>query len=289
MKYFALVLLAAFAQPLLPLPRQAINEHAEHTHKKPAEANKRKQATDPADSAGVGVDGETNTYNTYNFASDTHPEPAKQSDPWTKGYTLTAIYDVLTALLVVVAAGTGWAVWKQTIETRKAAEAALLNAKAVINAERPWMLVEYEWQKVEKLEGIGFYAINKGETPAEIVEAYFESQILPYISDNLPVPPNYKSPIFIPRRGDNLIVKEEKWGLNPVPIHPESWIDNCMKRDAVESAREFVYFYGVIVYRDMLHESTAESGLHYTRFCFCYDVFMKALLPTGPQDYRQKK
>jgi hypothetical protein len=203
---------------------------------------------------------------------------------------------VVGLLGIVVAWWTLEDIKKQTLNTAHAvaaidkhANAALLNAKAAINAERPWMLIEYEWRKTEGLEGIGFYAVNKGETPAEIIEAYFEREILACIPDNLPTPPRYKSPIFIPKRGDNLIVKGETWDLNPVPIHAESWIDNSMKRDAVESAREFVYFYGVIIYRDMLHDSTDEAGLHYTRFCFAYDVFLKVLRPTGPQDYRQKK
>jgi hypothetical protein len=210
---------------------------------------------------------------------------------WPNGTTTWAI--ILTLMAIA----------EQTKETAKAtkavrdsiplqkatADAALLNAKAVINAERPWVLVEDQWQKTHGLEGIVFYAINKGDTPAEIVEAYFEREILPYIPDNLPSPPLYKSAILIPKRGDNLLVKGETWELNPVPIHPESWIANSMKRDVVENAREFVYFYGVIVYRDMLHESTDEAGLHYTRFCFVYESFLKVLLPSGPQEYRQKK
>jgi hypothetical protein len=186
-----------------------------------------------------------------------------------------------------IAIGTLKQIRAETEHSGKLAKAALLHAQAVINAERPWMLVEYEWKNTEGLEGIGFYAINKGETPAEIVEAYFERKILPCIPDKLPIP-QYKSPILIPKRGDNLMVKGERWDLNPVPIHPESWIDNSMKREGVTNAMEFLYFYGVIIYRDMLHESTDEAGSHYTRFCFVYDVFLKTLFPTGPREYRQK-
>jgi hypothetical protein len=170
----------------------------------------------------------------------------------------------------------------------KTADAAAMNAQAVINAERPWILIEHEWRKIEDLEGLVFYAVNKGATPAEIVEAHFEREIMPYIPDKLPLPPLYKSTVLIPRRGDNLIVKNETWDLNEVPIHPESWINNMMKRDTIANATDFVYFYGVIVYRDMLYKSTDKSGLHYTRFCFVYDVFLKALFPSGPQEYREK-
>jgi hypothetical protein len=41
--------------------------------------------------------------------------------------------------------------------------------------------------------------------------------------------------------------------------------------------------------RDMLHDSSDEAGLHYSRFCFNYNVFIKTLFPSGPQEYRQKK
>lgn len=241
----------------------------------------------------------------YNMESIPHDDHAQVADKERNEQDLKiqGQLALFTGLLVLVGLlQLGALVWQACVfnehkakfdELAKAATsnatAALLHAKAIINAERPWMLVEYEYRKTQELEGIGFYAINKGETPAEIVEAHFEQEILPYIPDELPIPPIYRTPIFIPKRGDNLIVNEERWNLNPVPIHPESWIDNSMKRDAVENAREFVYFYGVIVYRDMLHDSSDPSGLHYTRFCFVYDFFVKALLPTGPNDYRQKK
>jgi hypothetical protein len=169
----------------------------------------------------------------------------------------------------------------------RSAEAALLNAQALINVERPWMLIEYEERMDAELKGYSFYAINKGETPAEIVEAYFERDILDCIPDNLPLPPRYRSPIPIPKRGDNFILKDEKWYLN-VAVHIESWLENSMKRDAVMNAREFPYFYGVVVYRDILHEGTDKTGMHYSRWCFVYNPFFKTLIPTGPQEYRNK-
>lgn len=167
------------------------------------------------------------------------------------------------------------------------AEAALLNAQAVINAERPWMLIDYEDRAIGELKGFSFYAINKGETPAEIVEAYFERDILECIPDDLPLPPRYRSPIPIPKRGDNFILKDEKWYLN-VAVDVESWIDNSMKREAVMNSREFPYFYGVVIYRDILHDGTDKTVTHHSRWCFVYNPFFKALIPSGPREYRSK-
>ncbi|MGB7148892.1 MAG: hypothetical protein WBD45_07040, partial [Terriglobales bacterium] len=208
-----------------------------------------------------------------------------------------------TGLLVIAGFVTAALICWQARETRRSvqaireslphqeatAKAALLNAQAVINAERPWILIEYEWRKVEGLEGYLFFAVNKGKTPADIVEANFESVILNCIPDDLPLPPpTMNSPIFIPRRGDNLIVQGETWYLNQVPIHPESWIRNQMKLDEVMEAKAFPYFFGEIVYRDAIRPKGDEEGLHLTRCCFSYDAFMKLIRPTGPQEYRHK-
>jgi hypothetical protein len=171
----------------------------------------------------------------------------------------------------------------------KSTDAAMLNAQAVINAERPWLLIEYEWRKIDKLEGYVFYAVNKGETPAEIIEAHFKPEILNCIPDNLPIPPpTLNAPIFIPRRGDNLIVQTEQWPLNPAPIHPDDWATNVGKGEEVMNAEAYPYFFGVIVYRDLLRPIGDVAGLHRTRCCFVYNPFLKTIIPTGPSEYREK-
>jgi len=287
MKYFALVLLVVFAQPLPPFPRQAINKQAEQSDHKPAAAKQSKGAANQSPPAS-GEDCDTYTHNTYNFTAAAQPESKKQPESWSTSDTLAAIYDVLTGLLVFVAAGTGCVIWKQTIETRKAAEAALLNTQAVINTERAWIVVEFEYWKIEGLEGLLFQAINRGGTPADIVEAYFDHEFFPVIPDNLPLPPPYKNPIRIPPRGDNMLVTGEKWPLNAAPIHLEDMISNCGKTDAIVTAREILCLFGEIRYRDVLRGKDDKEGLHHTRFCFVYVPIFGMLLPSGPAEYREK-
>jgi hypothetical protein len=77
---------------------------------------------------------------------------------WPEGITAWAI--ILT--LIVIA--------EQTSQTRVAAEAALLNAKAVINAERPWIMVSVK-SPPGPMGGFTVYARNKGRTPAMVTEA----------------------------------------------------------------------------------------------------------------------
>ena len=82
-------------------------------------------------------------------------------------------------VLVIVALGTGIVIGWQAWETRKsargaqkAADAALLNAKAVINAERARLLFEVEKAHDPRHHGIAVFtinAVNHGRTPAELV------------------------------------------------------------------------------------------------------------------------
>lgn len=208
-----------------------------------------------------------------------------------------------TGWLVAVGIATAVFIWWQAFETRrsvrairdsipyqeKTATAALLNAQAVVNAERPWILIEVYWKEgvsgpEPTLSGWVFQAVNKGQTPADIVSLYFEREFVGK-PDDLPLPPKYRSPIIV--TGDNLMVRDEKWTLSS-PIHAESWIDNRGKRDVVMDAKEFPVFYGQVIYRDTLREKTDPAGEHHTRFCFAYNAFMKNIIPSGPQEYRTK-
>jgi hypothetical protein len=271
MKEIALAVFLFVTQPLPPLPRQAPDEQANHTHKEPTEANKRKQATDPADWARVGMGGETNTYNTYNFASDTHPESAKQADPWTKGYTLAAIYDVLTALLVVVAAGTGWVIWKQTIETRKAAEAAKKSANALIESERAWLTAEVknpdEPTPDSRIIWIEIPITNNGRTSARIKKVMVTSKLIPFPESiggrpgQLPEFPEYEPERTIELEGrDIIIAPTDTLRHMHVFIWPAEWI-------RVKERQKSLYVYGSIEYSD-----TIRNLEHTTRFCSIYWV-----------------
>lgn len=102
MKYFALVLLVIFTQPLPPLPRQASNEQAEKANQKAAVSNKSKPTADPADSARAVPDCDANTYNTYNFADSEQQESVKQPKIWSRSDILTLAYVILTGLLVLI-------------------------------------------------------------------------------------------------------------------------------------------------------------------------------------------
>lgn len=150
MNYLGLVLLVLITHPLSPLPRQAINKQAENSSRKPAAANQGNNAANAPTPARTGTGCDANTYNTYNFAAEAHPEAAKQPDSWSRTDKLTAVYDGLTGLLVFVAAGTGFVIWKQTQATTRAAN---ISRRALIASLRPKLVVKRISIIPGKLEG----------------------------------------------------------------------------------------------------------------------------------------
>lgn len=89
--------------------------------------------------------------------------------------------------LVVAAFVTLGIIARQTVDTRRAAEAALQNAQAVIRAERPWIVVKIDHGEANQFS---IKAKNVGRTPAKIVAIYGEIIFLRN-GESLPVAPPY--------------------------------------------------------------------------------------------------
>ena len=101
--------------------------------------------------------------------SDKHPKnntnkPNRNPPGWYRFFTWP---DSMTAWAILL---TLWAVVGQTNETKRSAQAALLNAQAVINAERPWVLISVK-SPPGPMGGFTVHARNRGRTPAMITEA----------------------------------------------------------------------------------------------------------------------
>jgi hypothetical protein len=168
---------------------------------------------------------------------------------WPEGITTIA---VICTLFVIA--------W-QSVETRKAAQAGLLNAQALINAERPWIMATVE-EVVGPTGGFGLYITNKGRTPAMITGAYIGAAS---VLDVTALPE--KSPYF---RGnmvkDRIILPEEKQSI--------TWFDGTtIKRLANDESSDYfwereVYVFGKILYRDLL--SAPSKVPHETRWIGLY-------------------
>jgi hypothetical protein len=105
--------------------------------------------------------------------------------PW--GYELFRWPEGITTWAIIL---TGFAIVWQSNETRRAANAALLNAEAVIKAERAWVMIDIEWQvgvHILKSEGtkgnstaifVNFICRNEGKSFAQITEKGYVFQIV---------------------------------------------------------------------------------------------------------------
>jgi hypothetical protein len=145
----------------------------------------------------------------------------------------------------------------QTFATVKAAEAALLNAQAVIKAERPWMIIEPTPIPHAPLSGyVSFDAYNRGRTPAEITN-YQGDFFFHGIDEGFDLEPTF-APL-------ERLYREYISPGNKVSVYTFS-IDGVLASDQwqwMHQEQKRLYFKGRIVYRDLItHEE------HESRFCY---------------------
>ena len=206
---------------------------------------------------------------------------------------------VLWAMLVVLAC-VGYAgimlghsvlkkIERQTIAAETAAtaaavgaHAALLNAQAIIDSERPWILIMVEPSpRVEN--SFLVMAVNRGRTPAMIV-ATAEGIRFAIDETQLPAVPEYgeagtpRVPIIL-LPGESTIVKtfsrEDGRGIC------ES--EERFKR--VANWEEKAFIYGRLVYRDLI--APQDKQVHETTWC-CWYIHGRqksGLVLAGPHDY----
>jgi hypothetical protein len=164
-------------------------------------------------------------------------------------------------LLLTVAAVTLWWFVVQTNATKKAAEAALLNVKALVISERPWLVVDIKSQ-IERFAFVHTLSfINQGRTPAELVEVHCACELHP-VAGFTP-PENLNCPLTHPTR--TLFFADD-----PVKIYdvPEGMLSPANRTG--EDPRT-VYVYGRIRYWDKFTDRTVLGVEPYlTQWCFHY-------------------
>jgi hypothetical protein len=173
-------------------------------------------------------------------------------------------------------------IW-QTYETRKAAKSALLNAQAIINAERAWMAVTVESSPIANSAPFFISYLNQGRTPAKIVGEQFAHRFVK-LPDDLPVPVKYPDVMFPPE--NTFIVSKDSFRSRP-GFDPESILNQNGKKDVVITRSEFLMFYGRIVYEDVF--ASGKDGVrvtHETRWCYAYiPDGEKRFTACGPDEY----
>jgi hypothetical protein len=156
-----------------------------------------------------------------------------------------------------LALGTLKNIERQTKAGEIAANAALLNAQAVINAERPWLLITIK-PRMGPMGGFTVHARNKGRTPAMITAAHIGFISVKKVSDLPDIPPYgtgrlVQDRIIIPGSAARII-----------------WFDGgTVSRSLGENYPRFtwegeIYVFGTILYRDLADPSL--TSIHETRW-----------------------
>jgi hypothetical protein len=169
------------------------------------------------------------------------------------------------------------AIERQTRYTRRSAE-------TFINKERSRLFVRGE---ISEDFLAGFYAENKGPSPAKVTYGFAGCEILDP-NGSLPEVPDYTAgdePWVFARTDWILPDRECRIGnYDAGYIDPDS---NPELFQRVMSRKAKVWFYGVVRYRD----SVSDRG-HEVRFCYemlAHDDGRLSLLPNGPDTYRREK
>lgn len=171
--------------------------------------------------------------------------------------------------------------------TEKAAQAALLNAQAVIEAERPWLVVTVE--RNEAMGTPGWFSLrvtNKGNTPAQLIEAgirhSFETN-----PQQLPIPPTY-DPFLAPLT--SLIPAEEGFTIRrtlseeSTGFNPGQMIQAYMTGPGPKYSGAVLVFYGLLVYDDVLGKKRPDYKSHETRWCLAFFPNGARWVRSGPGD-----
>ncbi len=172
--------------------------------------------------------------------------------------------EFLAAWILVLAAGIGLYV------TWRTAKAAFLNAQAVIDSERPLLLIEIERiNDSDKLWRV--IARNKGRTPARLEDAVCGKGVHP-IEDSAPTE-DRMAPFLAPFH--NLIVSDDWFEVDKINIdaHP---IDNTVVLPTL------LYAYGRIKYWAMFDEKNRRRTDPYvTQWCVAWIKSKKSWTPTA--------
>jgi hypothetical protein len=212
-------------------------------------------------------------------SADDKTKADHDSPPWYAPFKqpdgMLVIVGIITCLVI------GW----QAIETRKAAqgakdsaEAALLNAQALINSERPRVIVQIEETPGENAAKTRFRlcGYNHGSSPASVISC--KGPIVTWLDDpdsELPPSPDYgtwewDTFLLLPRH--KLPLRDE---INP-------WSDGIPRPPKPQ-----LVIYGLLEYRDGVTDTIHRTAFCYRRKRDKLSDMGGHLVPCGPRTYNE--
>lgn len=153
---------------------------------------------------------------------------------------------ILVIIGIITCGFIGWQSW----ETRKAAQAALRNTQALINSERPWIMVQ-----VDVLDGgnaakslFRLKAFNYGKNPAHVIACNGPKAEYRSPDEELPITPDYGSwewdKQFLPPR-DSLPMRDP---VNPWELKMKSIGETIDAENRASKQGQILVIYGLIQY-----------------------------------------
>jgi hypothetical protein len=149
----------------------------------------------------------------------------------------------------------------QTTHLKNSAKAALLNAKAVINAERPWIFVSVERMAHDR-DYFMPHVENKGRTPALILEGSIGFAVVKSFNE-LPSSAPYSNDTLV---SDRMLLPGETallFGFDRMSLRTRFGSSfPTQERDGM------ILVIGKIIYRDLLNNDT--KAVHETRWIYWF-------------------
>ncbi|MFY9853197.1 MAG: hypothetical protein WAK26_04885 [Terracidiphilus sp.] len=164
------------------------------------------------------------------------------------------------------------------------AQAALLNAQALIHSERPWILMTVEPSRSAE-NSFTVMATNRGRTPARIVATTNGSKIV-IDEKRLPKIPEYKEQKTDTPTTPVILLPGESTPIQPFSRNDVRGLCDSEERfRRIETWEERAFLYGKVTYRDLI--APADSQLHETNWC-CWYIHGRqnsGLVIAGPHEY----
>jgi hypothetical protein len=164
------------------------------------------------------------------------------------------------------------------------AQAALLNAQAFIQAERPWILITVEPSRSTE-NSFSVVATNRGRTPARIIET-MEQTMIAVKETHLPIPPEYDNQERSTTPAPIILLPGEFTTIGTFCRNDVKGLCDSEERfKRIETWEEKIYLYGQVLYRDLI--APADSQARETNWC-CWYIHGRqnsGLVLAGPAEY----
>lgn len=147
------------------------------------------------------------------------------------------------------------------------AQAALTQTQAIVNSERPWIVVRVE-PSLTKENTFRLMATNRGRSPARIISLVDQVQIA-VDETNLPASPEYENTKPAARPEPIVLLPSESVAIKTFSRDDVRGICKTTEEfERIELWEKNIFLYGRVSYRDML--ALSDKPAHETDWCYWY-------------------